>query len=945
MTLEEIIRWFDRDVEDRVILFEIDHVVDFATSGPPVTHVPTTVSKRVSTTGYVTLQTDSPANTGYDSCVKDVPRFERSIDRQTLGGRGTMSVGSLVIDNQSGDYDDFLDLAADGSDVRCYIGSRSWPRADFIHMFTATTERIDAPDTNSIVVQLKDSLGLINASIATEFIGGTGPNKERAKPISLGLCHQVECILEDEATLLYRYGVEPEAIDVRDRGLSVAFVDGLDGTFTLSASPAGIITADILTTGGNAYGDEYQVSNIFKKIAGDYLLPLYPTGFYGNITPDTFPGPASTLFGPGDFQIGIRVEEKTNALDVLDKVAFSGIIFYTYTRDARLAYGRIHPSLIKMSTPDIVLTADDVKGDVKVEHNDPDYWNWYFYYNKNWHVMSQGDFAGAVSTDDQAKFSAKGVYGSDKPTRPGIESVISPDYYDQPSEYHKTMSVSQETETILSITDADDALDIDYPLGTRWFRRMRDIHFPWMEFVTITVGLKAFYLELGKVVLFNFPRYGFDETDPATGLQGAKFQLVGIDFQLTDNQIELVLFRQRGADVTPPYVHRGVGVIEGLSTVNGVSGTGSVANAAGTSTVIGITPGASVGFSAGTSTVTGVTGSTYTFSTDGGLYHDGLVDDLTLGDFIGPDSINTPAFWDIDPINIDRVLIHEDVVDAAVATPTSVLLEFGVSMLSYLMPFPAFMCDNSGIAQPFSTSSSVAFPNATAPNGQVIDYVTYDPGSGLDRMAVPVPAGPFSPGDDISIGPISVQTWRDFDYASAGVSISVSVMGFYGAPATTEFAYLSVNIHNFSGATITGLFGSSGASGMTVQLPTNAVDPDAPVGIEYDFSFVDLPNSTTASPAVCVAHDLGGGATIDSSSSDRHTLVLLLTTLTLVDTQHAQLIFPIKTFVAGLTGWSVPSIGSGVHFTPTLVSDVGVAPAATVKVFMEAGDLIITVDP
>lgn len=543
--------WLEADTAQRVCLFELDHVYE-AVSG--TTHTPTTATVYLSDRGYVSGPGDTPASTAYVDAVRQIPEYARAIDQRSLGGRGTLSLGALLLDNPDGAFDALLDLACDGSELRCYLGDRTWSRADFRHVFTAMIERIDAPDTNTLQVALKDALGLLDAAIATEYIGGTGPNKERAKPVVLGYCHQVECLLEDPATLKYRYGVQGAVVDgsVRDSGLAVAYTDNGDGTFTLAASPAGLITCDVMTHGPNG---TYVASDLIEALVKDYT-PIADTDFQGCITPDIYPGPPSTAFGDGDFQLGVRVAEKSNTLDVLDQVCFSAIAFYTFTREAKFAYGRIWPFVAAMLEPVMTFTEDDIRGEITLDHADPTYYTWYFYYNKNWVVMTEGQLAGGATPEDVARFSAKGVYASNRPSRPGVEAVISPVYYDQPSPYHKTMAVSPETETLLSILDADE--DADYPLGTRWFRRMRNIFFPWLEFVTITVGLRAYTLELGAVVALDLDRYGY--------AGGVNFQVLSIDLKLVDGAITLVLVRQRGADVLPPNVAAGVGSAAGSSS-------------------------------------------------------------------------------------------------------------------------------------------------------------------------------------------------------------------------------------------------------------------------------------------------------------------------------------------------------------------------------------------
>jgi hypothetical protein len=883
--------WLEQDTARHCVLVELDYVFD-AVSGS--THTPTVATKYVSTLGYTSGPSDTPASTAYDNVVQQVPTFTRELDRRTLGGAGTRSFGELVLANPDGRYDEWLNLACDGSELRFYLGDPTWARSDFRLVFTAITERIDAPDLDSLSVAMRDSLAIVNSSIAQEFIGGTGPNLERAKPVNLGFCHQVECLLEDIAGPKYRYGTESGLVasSVRDRGLAVAYTDNTDGTFNLSASPAGIVTCDVLTRGPAA---TYQASDLIAKLIDGYTSLDYPTNYAGNITPDTFPGPSSTLFGPGDFELGVRVEEKSNTLEVLNSMCFSAIAFYTFTRDNKFAFGRIWPYIAELvGTSVMSFTADDVRGLPKLTHGDPTYYSWYFYYNKNWHVMAEGDFAGAVTTTTKAQFSAKGVYASNRPSRPGIESVLSPDYYDQPSPFHKTLAVSPETETLLSITDADDALLPDYPLGTRWFRRMRNIFFPWWDFVEIAVGLKAYTLELGSIVTFTLNRWGYDA--------GVKFQVVSINLRLVDQEIDLVLFRQREADVLPPYVHRGAGLAEGTSTVAGHGYPfGARGLAAGTSTVSGV----------GTNAAGGGGGTdTYTFD-QGGIFTGGYAANKNVED---PDPNNFPAWY-----QNNAGLLQ---LNTGLAAGTDIDVIAGADAL--LLKYPAYFEGVGGLKvfNDASTQFSTGFIDYVSNASPLakLRFSNIDPGDPLATSSTTLVAPWFQLFDD-SDGKVSVELAIQFNQVVGG-----------GGQA---FGYLSIIVQNDSASTLTGV-ANTGAD-IHILLPSNAANPDAPGTGEWDISFnSDSPPTTfTAGTPYCAIND-AGGATL-SVSGTRHELQFSITTASITAGSRAHFLFPLVI----TAGADVPSVGAQGYFIPAVKSTITTTPSESVRVFTDDGSGLI----
>lgn len=887
--------WIEKDHANTVLLFELDYMYEVPAGGG--THTPTTGTAYFSDRNYVTGPSDTPANTPYLDVATGLPTYERAIDHQALGGHGSISLGTVEMANPDGALDYLLDLACDGSELRVYIGDRTWARADFRHVFTSSIERIDAPDTNSIRVQIKDALAILNGRIASTFIGGTGPNAERAKQLNLGYVHQVECLLEDFATLTYRYGTVSglQAASVRDRGLAVAYTDNSDGTFSLSASPAGIITCDVLVNGP---GSTYVASDLIEALITQYTA-LDPADYLGNCTPDTYPGPPTTAYGDGDLQLGIHVATETNVLDILDQLCFSAIAFYTFTREAKFVFGRIWPRMADYGTSVMDFTADDIRGNREVEivHGDPTYYSWNFYFNKNWHVMDQGDFAGAVSDSDKAQFSAKGVYASNRTVRPGGGDDS---YFDQPSPYHKTMTVSPETDTLLSILTADEI--VDYPLATRWFRRERDIHFPWWEFVTFTVGLRAYVLELGNIVTLALDRYGWDD--------GVKFQVVGINLRLMDKEIVLTLFRQRGADVLPPNVHSGVGAADGTSTAAAVSAPhgffSAVGSAAGTSTASAV--GADAGGGGGTDT--------YTFD-EGGIFIAGYAANVTIED---PDPVNTPAWYEDSAGQLQ--------LNTGLAAGTDIDVYAGADALELKYP-GYFESQAGGTALYVFNDTTTQVPLG---GSGFIDYVSNASPFKLLRVSNTDPGDPFA----TLTGQFVAPYFQLFDASDGKVSVDLAIQfNQVIVGGGQAFGYLTIIVQNDSASTLTGV-ANTGAD-IHILLPSNASNPDVPGTGEWDISFnSDSPPTTfTAGTPYCAIND-AGGATL-SVSGTRHELQFSITTASITAGSRARFMFPLVV----TTGADVPSVSGVGYFIPAVLSTITTTPSESVRVFTDDGSGLI----
>lgn len=464
---------------------------------------------------------DDVTEIAFLDCIRSggVLQYSRSLSGDFLGAY-VSSVGSLELDNADGDLDYLLDLACDGSQVRFYYGDPTWIRTDFRHIFTAIIDRVSAPEFDRISVLLKDTGLLLNKSIGgTTSIGGTGPNADRSYPANFGYVHNLQAIVSDESLLLYVHsdtGLGTSAVEVRDKGVSVDFVDNADGTFTLIASPEGTITCDVLAEPVGS--DNRAVSDAIGHLVGDRAGLSASGQYYG-------PGPTFTPHDEDDYFVGISLAESRNVIDILSDVSESGNLFWAVLRTGEFTFGRLRLNNIEAFGLDArTITEDDIdEGSFNLSHSPTLYYRFQGYMSRNW--SQQTDFATSLSPDEQAAYSRKGLYLIQ-------DESIGTTYDLAPELYNKSLTVSPVIDTLIS--DAFSEFDTD--VLARWMATRRVMFLPWVEVITVVVGIDYFELEIGDPVLLTLPRFGDDD--------GVLLQVIGIDIRLSTAKIQLKLARR-----------------------------------------------------------------------------------------------------------------------------------------------------------------------------------------------------------------------------------------------------------------------------------------------------------------------------------------------------------------------------------------------------------------
>lgn len=523
---EEFAEWLKQDNRDRVVLVEVDY--KYESGGAPATD-----TIRVANKVYF----DVDAGTTYDDVLLAAPRFARALSGERLGNY-ELTLGSVEIANADGTYDSLLTRAVDGNEVRAYLGDRGWARADFRLVFSARATIPVAPQTSRISIQLRDASALFNKSVAgTSTVGGTGPHKDRLRPVNFGFVHQAECLVLDEGTLSFVHsdtGTDTYVNAVRDRGIEVSFIDNGDGTITLSAAPDGAIAADVLAVSSDDPGDftYRRVSDAFKALIGERA---------GFIAAGKYLGAHFTFIeGDGDdYLVGVSLPEARNVVELLNSLVDTGNCFWAMTREGKFTFGRLNPhdieSLLGSPLAVVDIEKDDIDhGTLRVEHASTKYYKFQAYMSKNWLLTPDG-LASSLTPEERALRARKGLYYM----QPETEGTA---YADAPQLYSLSLEVSPPIETYLSAGYAEEEL----PVIERWALQRKLMFQPWIETISCTVGIEFYALELGDVVRLTLDRFSADAPN-----QSSLLQVVGVDIRLTEAKVGLQLMRRRASGLIP----------------------------------------------------------------------------------------------------------------------------------------------------------------------------------------------------------------------------------------------------------------------------------------------------------------------------------------------------------------------------------------------------------
>lgn len=323
MTDAQFAAWLKNSAAIRCVLLEVNVQV----GGVETTRF-------LSNKGYVTKPTDTPASVVYSPYITGGVQFTETLSID--GNSASLSFGDIELDNLSGDRDSWLDDIWANRSIKVFIGDVSWPRADFRQIFDGIVVGIDSKSRSKINLKLGDKMQRLNNPIIEDLLGGSTANKDRYIPVCFGEVHNVSPLLVDPTTNVYQVHNGPieDIIEVRDNGVPVAFTKSLaTGRFTLSAQPAGTVTASVQGDKPSTYSND--VASLIQELVTRY-------GKASKLTVADIDTAAFAAFKTLCPQaVGCYFSDRTNLVDAINQLASSVGARVYFNRAGKLTIKRI----------------------------------------------------------------------------------------------------------------------------------------------------------------------------------------------------------------------------------------------------------------------------------------------------------------------------------------------------------------------------------------------------------------------------------------------------------------------------------------------------------------------------------------------------------------------------------------------------------------------------
>jgi len=257
----------------------------------------TTTTRYVTTRGFRTAASDTPASTYIEERVAKAGGFVRSLfSGGAMGGLIRPNYGVLTLNNEDGGLDTLATYAGGGGTVTCWWGEdgAAFP-AGYTQVYTATIASV-LVDFDSVVIRQQDRFEQLNRPIVTATFAGTGglegtDTAARRKQLVFGAPGLVPLVLVDKLHQVYyvqanatdrdtvaglaEFGLVFEGGVPIDRGAAYPFKEYLfmdahvpaPGTFRMWSGYQG------LTIGGASFAsqsaaEQYTKGPIYVRLGG-----------------------------------------------------------------------------------------------------------------------------------------------------------------------------------------------------------------------------------------------------------------------------------------------------------------------------------------------------------------------------------------------------------------------------------------------------------------------------------------------------------------------------------------------------------------------------------------------------------------------------------------------------------------------------------------------------
>jgi hypothetical protein len=293
----------------------------------------------LSTGGYISKPSDTFPNRPYHDDIKSFPVFRRSVDSAFLGST-EQPFGDIVIHNEDGTKDNWLDRSWGGRDLVLFIGDRNWPRDDFRQLMRGTAHELSSPDESSLSFRLRDK-GIFLEKFIQETRFLDGPSEGNLKPLCFGECYHVPAVLVDNNhTYMVHDGPIEDILEVFEAGTPVSFTADLNsGTFTLQANPERQVTAHVKGAKFSGIIDSSDENTYHDTVAqiAYHLLDKYSD--VSNINIDG----ANLLAFDNEHQesVGLFINANKTFVQALDQLLVHLSGFWGFDRYGKFVLGRL----------------------------------------------------------------------------------------------------------------------------------------------------------------------------------------------------------------------------------------------------------------------------------------------------------------------------------------------------------------------------------------------------------------------------------------------------------------------------------------------------------------------------------------------------------------------------------------------------------------------------
>lgn len=446
------------------------------------------VTRYLSTKPYI----DEVSARIYDPVVS--AKSIQIVERMSIDSSPSMNFGDVEIVNVDGSLDSWLTDIWVNKAITVLVGDVRWLRADFVTIFSGTTEDVDSRSAQTLNLKVRDKLQRLNTPITETKLGGTSVNKNELIPLCFGECFNVSPLLSNPATLEYQVhnGAIESVIEVRDNGVPVSATKTLTtGKFTLSAQPFGKVTASVQGIKDGATWIN-TVSKLIQKIVTTY------GGANKFISGDLDNTQLSAFDTANPQPVGMYVQGRDNTLNVCNQLASSIGSQLVMSRLGLLQLLKV--DLPAPGTPFQIGVDDIVQDSISISSKVPVQAAFKINYDKNW--TTQPGLQTGIPADHKKMFELEYLSSTAQ------DSTVKTNYsLDSEPVAVNTM--------LLNDTDANAE-------ATRLLNLYKTPRF----IITFTGTPRLVELILGQAVTLSYPRFGLNS--------GKAGQVIGLSINWED---------------------------------------------------------------------------------------------------------------------------------------------------------------------------------------------------------------------------------------------------------------------------------------------------------------------------------------------------------------------------------------------------------------------------